>query len=122
MAQFDAELTGLTDKYRWILLATLGEDDDPIGCIAVRLLEPGIAEIKRLFVKPSARGLGAARALVLKAMETARMSGIERVRLDTLPDMIAAQQLYLSVGFRVIDRYYPSAPPTALFYERDLGI
>jgi len=119
VTQFEEELRGLESKYPWIFLAT-SEQGEPLGCVAIRLLEPDTAEIKRLYVRPSARGQGAGRALMLEAMEHMRSRAVRRVRLDSLPSMDAAQRLYRVLGFQNIEQYYPGAPASALFFEREL--
>lgn len=119
VTQFEEELRGLESKYPWIFLAE-SEQGEPLGCVAIRLLEPDTAEIKRLYVRPSARGLGAGRALMLKAMEHMQTRAVLRVRLDSLPSMDSAQRLYRSLGFKNIEQYYPDAPACALFFEREL--
>src|ERR1700761_3644813 len=62
---FSQELKSLPGPYAppggELLLAKRG--DHVLGCIALKSLEPGVAEIKRLFVRPQARGMGVAKAL-----------------------------------------------------------
>ncbi|HEX2085891.1 MAG TPA: GNAT family N-acetyltransferase [Solirubrobacteraceae bacterium] len=71
----------------------------------VKRLEPGIAEIKRMYVVPAARGGGVARALLAALEDAARELGYERVRLDTGPKQPAAEHLYRSAGYRPIPDY-----------------
>jgi ribosomal protein S18 acetylase RimI-like enzyme len=88
----------------------------PVGCVALRVLGPGEAELKRLFTLPSARGRGVGRALVEAALCAARARGFRCIRLDTLPDMEAAQALYVALGFRPTGPYGRSPLRGARFY------
>jgi GNAT superfamily N-acetyltransferase len=104
---FSEELAALPGPYAApegaILLAKQG--DHVLGCIALKRLEPGIAEIKRLYVRPQARGTGVAKALIAGIVEEARMLGYHEIKLDTLPSMKAAIALYLAHGFMPIPAY-----------------
>lgn len=101
---FDEEVAALPAGYDVLLVAWL--DDDPAGCIGVRSLGDGMCEMKRLFVRPSARGAGIGRALAVASIEHARALGYERMRLDNIPaEMGAAYELYKTLGFVEIDPY-----------------
>ena len=122
-----ADIAGLPGAYapprgRW-LLAKWGRA--AVGCVALRPLEEhGIAEIKRLFVRPKWQGRGIGRGLVLAALEKARELGYSVVRLDTLPEMEAAIGLYRDLGFREIDPYGPVGDAEvegARYFEIDLA-
>jgi len=95
---------------------------DAVGCIALQQLVPGVAEIKRMYVRPASRGAGVARALVQHAIADARALGHERLRLGTLTTMHAAQRLYASLGFRSVDPYRATEFGATLFYELDLRV
>jgi len=73
--------------------------------------------MKRLYVRPSARGSGAGRGLVEASITRARVLGYATMRLDTLPRMDAARELYLSLGFRPIERYNDTPIEGVLFFE-----
>lgn len=88
-----------------------------VGCVAVRPLSETIGELKRLYVRPAARGYGVGRALTLAAFEVAREYGYTALRLDTLPTMPAARALYGSLGFRVIPPYRDNPIVGAQFME-----
>jgi GNAT superfamily N-acetyltransferase len=97
-------------------------DDSPVGCVAIRPLEPpAIAELKRMYVRPAARGRGLGRALAGAALEAAGELGYEIVRLDTVAEMVAAASVYEELGFVEIGPYRHNPLPTARFYEVALG-
>ena len=100
---FEDELAALPGGYDALLVARI--DGDAAGCVGVRPLGPGVCEMKRLYVRRSARGTGLGRALAEAAIAHARGLGYERMRLDTLPSMGAAQELYRSLGFVEIAPY-----------------
>lgn len=78
------------------------EDGRAVACGGLRELEPGIAEIKRMFVTRSERGRGHARLLLAELEQRARANGSERVRLLTTEVLREARALYASVGYRAI--------------------
>jgi len=87
-----------------LLLAKRG--DHVLGCIALKPLEPPrTAEIKRLFVRPQARGKGVGKALIEAILKTARQLGYGEIKLDTLPEMEGAIALYKANGFVPIPPY-----------------
>lgn len=95
--------------------------DAALGCAAVRPLERGACELKRLFVRPQARGAGVGRLLTVHALAAARARGYERMRLDTVPAMQEARTLYRSLGFREIEPYRHNPIAGTSFMELVLG-
>jgi ribosomal protein S18 acetylase RimI-like enzyme len=77
--------------------------------------------MKRLYVRPAFRAAGLGRALVERIVAEAALAGYARMRLDTLPSMVAAQRLYRALGFRDIAPYCENPVPGAVFLERALG-
>jgi len=119
---FDEELAGLPGAYApprgRLLLAR--SDGAVIGGVGLRPLETDICEMKRLFVRPGHRALKAGRTLAESVIAEARAIGYRAMRLDTLPDMTAAQALYNALGFRDIAPYYENPIPGARYCELDL--
>ncbi len=120
---FDDELAALPGCYappagRLLLAKAAGE---AVGCVALRPLEPGICEMKRLWVEPGFAGHGIGRALAERIIAEARAIGYRRMRLDTLPErMSAAEHLYRSLGFVEIPPYYDNPVPGMLMLELEL--
>ena len=93
----------------------------PVGCGALRQLEPGAAEIKRMYVLPEWRGKGVS-VLVLAGLEGhAREQGWSVLRLETGPKQPEAVRFYERSGYVRIPNFGPyAADPTSLCYERVL--
>jgi putative acetyltransferase len=120
---FDQELKRLPGKYAppdgRLLLAM--EDDELAGCIALRKLEDGVCEMKRLFVRPAYRSHGLGRMLVETIIDEARMLGYTQMRLDTLPGLMdKAIALYRSFGFSEIGPYCENPVEGAKFMQLEL--
>lgn len=92
----------------------------PIGCVALRALSGDACEMKRLFVKDSAKGMGVGKALVQTIIAAAKNLGYRSMRLDTLSNMTAALKLYRSLGFIEIAAYYETPMLDTVFLELDL--
>jgi len=90
------------------------------GCVALRKIADGVAEMKRLYVRLAFRGMHIGRALATAALEEARAIGYHTVRLDTLATMREAQALYLSMGFTDIPAYNEHPIEGTRFLEKKL--
>lgn len=88
-----------------------------LACVGVRPLDRDVCEMKRLYVRPEARGCGIGRDLATAAIEFARATGFRAMRLDTLPSMASAHTLYHALGFRSIAPYLFSPIEGNLFME-----
>jgi ribosomal protein S18 acetylase RimI-like enzyme len=77
-----------------------------VAMIGLRPIDHDVAEMKRLFVRPEARGRGIARQLIARVIDHARRLNYTEIRLDTLPMMGDAQALYVALGFHDIAPYY----------------
>jgi len=121
---FDEELKSLPGAYSppngRLLLARSqrGDRTHAAGCVALRKLEPGICEMKRLYVRPCDRGRGLGRMLVQRVIAEARVIGYERMRLDTVESaMKDAIALYRMMGFHKIPPYSAIPIESALWME-----
>ncbi|AXI53828.1 GNAT family N-acetyltransferase [Sulfitobacter sp. JL08] len=99
--------------------------DNLQGCVFLKMIRPDACEIKRLYVKPAARGLGLGRKLMESILSHASNLGAARVLLDTGVYDTAAQGLYHNLGFRQIESYPegesdPELQPYLLFMQLDL--
>ena len=121
---FDRELSELPGPYaspdgRLILCRFEGI---AAGCIALKKLEPGICEMKRLYVRPAFRGHQLGLKLATYLIGEARRAGYERMRLDTIPGAMGhAVDLYRSLGFSEIAPYYDNPVPQAVYMELGLN-
>lgn len=120
---FEAELAALPGRYAppsgRLYVAEC--DGALAGCIALREFAPGVAEMKRLYVRDAARGRGVGRMLAERVVADAREIGYACMRLDTILErMPAANALYESLGFRDIERYYENPMPGIRYMELDL--
>jgi ribosomal protein S18 acetylase RimI-like enzyme len=111
---FEEEVAALPADYDVILVA------GHLGCVGVRPFGAGVCEMKRLYVRPAARGTGLGRSLALAAVEHARTLGYDTMRLDTMPMMESAQSLYESLGFLEIPPYRHNPVAGTRFMELQL--
>jgi putative acetyltransferase len=117
---FDEELRTLPGAYsrpggRLLLAQCEGRS---AGCIALRQIENGICEMKRLYVRPVYRGKRIGELLVDSIITEARAIGYQRMRLDTISSsMQNAIALYRRKGFREIEPYRDNPIAGVLYLE-----
>ena len=121
---FDQELANLPGGYAppsgRLLLAV--ENDETMGCVALRKIGEGIGEMKRLYVRPAFRGRGLGHMLTERLIAEAKEIGYQTLRLDTMPGkMDRAIAMYRSFGFQEIPAYYTNPVADATFMELDLS-
>lgn len=120
---FDKELAGLPGDYappegRLMLAECEGE---LAGCVALHKLEPGVCEMKRLYLRPQFRGKGRGRALAERIIAEARQIGYRRMFLDTVePVMKDAVAMYRKLGFKEVAPYRANPIAGALYMELEL--
>lgn len=91
------------------------------GCIALKKLDEGVCEMKRLYLRQNAREAGLGNLLIERLLEEARAIGYSKMRLDTYPSKMAkAVKLYKSHGFKEIQAYYSNPHTGVLFMEMHL--
>ena len=96
------------------LLVGFDDDGEAICCGGVKDLGGGVAEIKRMYVNPEARGRGVAQALLVALEDAARELGYEKARLDTGPKQPHAERMYRRAGYEEIENF--NANPFASFW------
>ncbi|WP_165807120.1 GNAT family N-acetyltransferase [Nocardioides currus] len=135
LAAYEAELVslGVTLNHGWAggvtpeqLAAPYGawlvgrRGEQAVACGGVRLLSPGVCEVKRMYVDPSARGAGLARRLLTALEQAGAGLGATVARLDTGRDMAPAVALYRSSGYVEIEDYNHN-PDAGWWFEKQLG-
>jgi ribosomal protein S18 acetylase RimI-like enzyme len=118
------ELSTLPGKYARpggvVLIALRGAQ--AAGAIAYRMFEPGVCEMKRLYVRPAFRGEGIARELANELIDDARAQGYRTMLLDTLASMDAARGLYRDLGFVPVEPYYANPLPGVMYMALELSL
>ncbi len=119
---FDAELASLPKPYDepngCILI--LKVETEIVGVVALKCLEEGICEMKRLYIKPAYQGFGFGRKLTEKLIEEAKVKKYKIMKLDTLNRLEAAVKLYRSMDFIETKPYNYNPEEDILYFEKGL--
>lgn len=129
--EFDRELDALPGEYAppgGALLVARDADaaarsrtgGNAAGCVALRRLDAGIGEMKRMYVRAPYRGSGLGRRLAIAVIDEARKRKYARLVLDTLPKLATAIALYRDLGFRETGAYLACPTPGAICFELKL--
>ncbi|GAB4119666.1 MAG: GNAT family N-acetyltransferase [Rhodothalassiaceae bacterium] len=122
------ELRDLPGPYappRGTILLARDDRGEAAGVVALKPLDrlgAGIAEMKRLYVRPRARGTGLSAALVATVEEAARARGYRLLKLDTLGRLVAANRLYARLGYRPCAPYNENPYADIRYFEKDLSV
>jgi putative acetyltransferase len=110
--------TGVHPEISFLVARTAGE---PVGCAGLQPLEPGMSEVKRMYVQPAHRGQGISRLLLAAVEEVARARGELTLRLETGELQPEALGLYHSTGYVRIPPFGAYAGcPLSLCFEKHL--
>ena len=119
---FEEEIADIENVYNvpgsQLFIAIEESDKKIVGCVAMRTLSPGVAEMKRLYVIPSCRGFHLGENLVVEILSYAEEKNYTRMLLDTMNEMHAAQKLYHQLGFTKIKPYRDQDPMKVVCYEK----
>ncbi|TDW89635.1 acetyltransferase (GNAT) family protein [Kribbella pratensis] len=114
----DQPLVGLHPDITFTVLTLEGT---PVGCVGLQPVGPGLGEIKRMYVVPSARGWGLSRMLLEVVEQQARTAGLTRLRLETGTKQVEAIALYTNHGYQPTPPYPPFENEiVSLCYAKDL--
>jgi GNAT superfamily N-acetyltransferase len=102
-ARPDISLSEAVKRDSETLVAYSGQE--PVGMGALRVLDGGIAEVKRMYVVPGHRGAGVAKRILTELERRARARGLRAVRLDTNTRLVEAIRMYTEAGYRQIEDY-----------------
>lgn len=120
---FDQEIANIGEQYtrpEGAIFIAYANKNMAVGCTGVRKLDDDICELKRMYIRKTARGGGIAHKLLEKAITVAIVLGYSKMRLDTLSSMVGAIHIYEKAGFYEIAPYRFNPISGAKFYELEL--
>jgi len=122
--KLDEELSNLEAKYtapNGEILVAVDENDKVLGMVAYHRHDSSRCEMKRLFVKPEARGLHLGNLLVEEIIRHAQTAGYKEMVLDTIEPLQTAIRLYKKHGFSECEAYYQNPMSDVIYMKKDLG-
>jgi DNA-binding MarR family transcriptional regulator/GNAT superfamily N-acetyltransferase len=120
---FKKELQTIARQYKepgGALLLCFINNESVVGCAGIRKFSEGVAELKRLYVKPDHRGLKIGKKLLESAIDIAKQMNYKFIRLDTVPGQTKAQELYHYLRFYEIEPYRYSPIEGTIYFEKKL--
>lgn len=120
---FSKEIENLEAQYskpKGIIYIAYNEQNSPLGCFGIREFGGAICELKRMYLKEEARGLGIGKKMLQTAIVTGKKLGYKKMRLDTLSTMHSAIRLYEKAGFYEIQSYRFNPFDGAKYFEIEL--
>lgn len=121
---FNKEVENLESKYsrpKGAIYIAYDHENAPVGCFGIRAFNTSICELKRMYVKEEARGLGIGKLMMEKSISIGKELGYNKMRLDTLSSMLPAVGLYEKSGFYEIEPYYFNPIEEAKYFEISLN-
>jgi len=121
---FSKEIEDLEAQYskpKGIIFIAYNNENTSLGCFGIREFDKGICELKRMYLKEEARGLGIGKKMLHKAIEAGEVLGYKKMRLDTLSTMHTAIRLYKKAGFYEIPPYRFNPFDDAKYFEVELA-
>jgi putative acetyltransferase len=113
------ELPGIYSEPDGCIL-TLENQEHIIGIVALKKLEDGVCEMKRLYLKPEARKNGYGRKLADALINEARSKGYKFMKLDTIQRLKVAVQMYKAMGFEETSAYNYNPDATVMYFQKEL--
>lgn len=113
------KLPGVYSEPKGAILIAISENEI-IGVVALKQLEPTVCEMKRLYVKPAYRKEKIGRNLVQEVIKIAKLLKYEIMKLDTLERLKPAINLYLQFGFEETEPYNYNPDETVKYYQKSL--
>jgi GNAT superfamily N-acetyltransferase len=115
-----SELPGIYSEPEGSILLLENDNAVAVGIVALKKLEDGVCEMKRLYLKPEARKNGNGRKLAEAILYEAKAKSYTTMKLDTIQRLVAAVKLYRSMGFEETEAYNYNPDATVLYFKKKL--